>query len=171
MNLLIAILGYYAVWFLSVLGKEGWWGGAASLAFLVLLMANPKRPGVRWFLLPPAGFLFGTLVDGMLASTGALVFTHETFLLGLPLWMPMLWAAFAGAIPILLGAFRDRLLLIAVLGAIGGPLTYYSAAKLGAVSEASTLAYAVVAVEWAVFPVLALLWSFPRESNRAPALA
>lgn len=170
MSLLLVVIGYKAVWFTSVLGREGWWGGAASLVFLFLLLAHPLRPGRRWLLLPPAGFLFGTVMDGLLASNGGMIFQHSPAFFQLPLWMPMLWAAFAGAIPIMLRSLRSRLTLVALLGAVGGPMAYYGAAHLGAVSSVEPWAWWVVALEWAIFPPLALLWAYPQvvtAENRA----
>lgn len=156
MNLLVVVLGYKSVWLISVLGVEGWWGAVASSLFLMMLALHPQRPGHRWFLFPIAGFVFGSLADGALASTGGLDFSHAPAFLELPLWMPALWAAFAGAIPILLMSLRERLAMVARLGAVGGPLAYYGAFRLGALDAYQPWALATVALEWAVFPVLVL---------------
>ena len=165
MNLLLVVLGYKSVWLTSVLGREGWWGAVASGLFLLMLALSPLRPGRRWFLFPLAGFAFGSLADGALASAGGLVFHHETAWWGLPLWMPALWAAFAGAIPILLGGLRERKWSVALFGAVGGPLAYLGAARLGALHDFQPWAMACVAVEWAVFPVLVLTFCPPTNGR------
>ncbi|MHC4381077.1 MAG: DUF2878 domain-containing protein [Planctomycetota bacterium] len=169
MQLIAIVVGYYAVWFLSVLGREGWWGGAAALLVLVGLALRSRPFGARWFLLPPLAFLFGLAIDGLLASQGAMTYRHDAFLFGLPLWMPMLWAVFAGAIPFLLASFRERLALISLLGALGGPLTYLSAGRLGAVTSVDPWAWWVIALEWAVFPPLVLWLIVPKKPNPVTA--
>lgn len=162
MNLALIIVAYKAVWVTSVLGREAWWGAVASAIFLSFLATRAPRPGgQRWLLLPAAGFCFGLLTDGFLAMQGGLVFRQDPFLWGLPLWMPTLWAAFAGAIPFLLQKLRHRLSLVALIGAVGGPLAYLATMKLGTLTEAAPWVWPLVAVEWALFPVLALRWAFP----------
>lgn len=166
MQLIAIVLGYKAVWLTSVLGKEGWWGGVASILLLTGLALCSRKLGGRWFLLPPLAFLFGLCVDGMLATTGGMTYRHETFLFGLPLWMPMLWSAFAGATPFLLATFRERLALVSLLGGSGGPLAYFGALRLGAVTSVAPWAWWVIALEWAVFPPLALWLVLPKKPSQ-----
>jgi hypothetical protein len=171
MNLLVIVLAYKAVWTTSVLGAEGWWGAVASALFLLFLATRRDRPGTRWLILPPLAILFGGLADGTLVATGGLEFTHEPMAFGLPLWMPMLWAAFAGAIPFMLKSLRHRLPYVALLGAVGGPAAYFGAMNLGALEAVAPWAWPVVALEWAVFPVFALWWAFPADKEGSPAPA
>lgn len=49
-----------------------------------------------------------------------------------PLWVIALWMGFATLANTAMRWFRDHLALVAVLGAVFGPLTYYGGAELGA---------------------------------------
>jgi hypothetical protein len=49
--------------------------------------------------------------------------------------MVMLWVNLATTMNVSMGWLRSRYALAAVFGAIGGPMAYYSGAKLGAMSR------------------------------------
>ncbi|MCH2112893.1 MAG: DUF2878 domain-containing protein [Planctomycetes bacterium] len=162
MRFLFVVVGYKVVWLTSVLGREGWWGGVASLVYLLFLSFHPLRLRRRWLLAAPIGFAFGSIVDGMLASVGAIEFRHLPVIRGLPIWMPMLWSSFAAAIPILLQRLRSRPLLVALFGALGGPGAYFGALRLGAIDSVAPWAWWIVALEWALFPVAILFLVYPK---------
>ena len=77
-----------------------------------------------------------------------------------PPWMVALWLNFAATLNVSLAWLREeRYQLAAAFGAIGGPIAYYSGAKLGATemlpSQGGML---VLAIGWGVMtPVLAWL--------------
>ena len=75
------------------------------------------------------------------------------------LWMVTLWLGFAATLRHALGWIRGRYLLGAILGAVAGPLAYWSGSKLGAVVLTQTgSSLLMVALEWAVaMPLLLLL--------------
>lgn len=111
-------------------------------------------------LLVGAGIL-GFLFDTTLVATG--VFMPVAYLLPKtfsPPWMVALWLNFAATLNVSLAWLREeRYQLAAAFGAIGGPIAYYSGAKLGATemlpSQGGML---VLAIGWGVMtPVLAWL--------------
>jgi len=170
---LIALL-YNGVWAASVLGgAEGLsWPGAASGVVLLGIVAA-MRGGVdrRWLLLILGAGLFGFAADGALAAAGVLEFTGAQGAWPLPLWMPALWATFAGCIPVIFRFLEGRLALSAVIAGVAGPVTYAGAARLGAVEPMDTLAVALVALEWAIFLPLAVAWAFGRPARGAQPAA
>jgi hypothetical protein len=88
---------------------------------------------------------------GLLSFTGQLV-------LGIPLWLVVLWLLFSGTLFHSLAFLQQRLLLAAILGAAAGPLSYLAGMRLGAATsthDAWTVALAM-APAWALLlPALA----------------
>ena len=102
----------------------------------------------------------GCLGDALLVRVGALHLRGDAIpLLGLPGWMLVLWTAFAATYDLSLRGLRTRLRLAALLGLLGSPLSYLSAARLGALQlgEPLALSLALTGVVWSV-SLPATLW-------------
>lgn len=126
------IVGFYASWFGCVLGAAlgmEWLGPAIVAVFLAVHLARFARPGEGRFLLliTAAGFV----IDSAQAAAGLLRFPGGGWLC--PIWLLALWPAFGATLHLALNWMRDRPVLAAVFGAIGGPLSYWSGARLGAI--------------------------------------
>ena len=106
-----------------------------------------------------AAGLLGFLFDTALVATG--VFTPVRSLFPHPFsppWMVGLWLNFAATLNVSLAWLRERYSVSALFGAIGGPLAYYSGAKLGATAALPTLTgLLLLAVGWGVMTPL-LVW-------------
>lgn len=85
-----------------------------------------------------------------------------------PLWIMLLWVAVALVINHSMAAFKRRLIVLAVAGAVGSPFSYYAGARFGAVEWLAPAWQVVLATgaSWAVL-LPALFW-LARES-RTPA--
>lgn len=178
MNLaLINIVAFQLGWFACVLGAaRGYpWLGlivvALSLA-LHLRLAKDRVGEMRLFVL--AGMV-GFFLDSAQAAAGTFSFTtvetptwwNPSWLS--PPWMAMLWPNFATTLHTSLGWLAGRYRLAALLGAVGGPLSYYAGAHLGALSFPGELATSllVIGLVWAVaMPIL--LWASKRSGNALP---
>lgn len=144
-------LVFQAAWITCVAGGNA--GAMVSLLLLLPLQARwaGLRTGREWRLV--IGFaISGLVIDLALQHLGLLNF-EEQFAFGIPLWLAVLWLHFAGTPFRSLVFLQHRLPLSAVLGAVGGPLSYVAGIHLGAAS--SKHADAVVAL--AMTPVWALL--------------
>ncbi len=165
---ILNLLLFQVAWFAAVLGAAGgmaWLGPMVLLPVLGVHLAlqEDRRGEVRLLLAAAAiGFLFDTLM----VATGA--FTPVRNLLPRPFsppWMVGLWMNFAATLNVSLAWLRGRFRLAAVSGAIGGPLAYYSGAKLGATDSLPGLTGMVMlAVGWAVMTPL-LTWLATRLRN------
>jgi hypothetical protein len=82
-----------------------------------------------------------------------------------PAWIMLLWLALAMVINHSLAAFKRRLLLIAVLGAVGSPLSYFAGSRFGAVEWLAPAWQVVLAtgLSWAL--VLPALFWLAREGR------
>ncbi len=123
------LIGYQAVWFITVAAAGrglAWPGVSAALAFVLAQLARSdrRRADARLALLALA---CGLLIDGSLASLGWIRCAAPT--LTPPAWILALWAAFALTLNHSFACLRGRPRLACLLGAIGGPLAYWGAAR------------------------------------------
>jgi hypothetical protein len=137
----INVVLFQAAWFAAVLGAARgmfWLGPLAMLPTLAVHLAlqEDRRGEVKLLL---AAGLLGLIFDTAFVAGG--VFTPLQHLFPRPLsppWMICLWLNFAATLNVSMAWLRGRYLLAALFGAIGGPLAYYSGAKLGATEALPT---------------------------------
>jgi hypothetical protein len=134
MDSVINFVAYQAVWFAVVAsagrGRAALGVGAAVLfAAAQLALSRRRRSDLR---LMAAAVSLGVVIDGALKFCGWLRYASPEPGFpphGAPLWILCLWAAFALTLTRSLAWLMRRPWLAALLGAIGGPLAYASAAR------------------------------------------
>jgi hypothetical protein len=107
---------------------------AVPLALGLHLALSPDWRPELFLAFCAAGMGFAT--DTLLIAAGA--FSPIPYLLSAPfssLWMVMLWVNLATTINVSMVWLRGRYGLAALSGSIGGPMAYYSGAKLGAMTR------------------------------------
>ncbi len=169
------VLGFQAVWWACVLGAGGgsaWAGPLAAAVFAAVHLRFTPSPS-RDLRLLAAAIVLGLVVDGLLGTSGLLVYAAAGGRPELaPGWIVALWAGFALTLTHSLGFFARRPLAAAIFGLLGGPLAYASAAAVaGAVAfpQGSAIALAAVALGWAI--ALPLLYALDRRLGGAPGEA
>lgn len=123
------LIGYQIVWFSAVIGAGhglAWPGVAAALVFIVAQLAASAtaRADLR---LAGAAVICGMALDGTLSALGWARYAANGWLA--PAWILALWAAFALTLNHSLAYLRPRPWLACAVGAIGGPLAYWGAAR------------------------------------------
>lgn len=166
----INVLLFQAAWFAAVLGTARgmfWLGPVAMIPTLTLHLAlqDDRRGEVK--LLLAAGML-GFIFDTTFVAGG--VFTPLQHLFPRPFsppWMICLWLNFAATLNVSMTWLRGRYLLAVLFGAFGGPLAYYSGAKLGATETLPTTAgMLLLAIGWGVMtPLLVMLAKYFRAGK------
>jgi hypothetical protein len=99
----------------------------------------------------------GAVLDSLLAILGVFTFSKAYLLLApqsIPLWLYLLWLAFAMTLARSLSWFVVRGWLFLVLAIVGGPLSYIAGRKLGAVSFEDS-GIILLVVEWFIIGLLA----------------
>lgn len=145
-------IGFQVGWWLSVLGviiNFPLLGPAYMLIFLGIhyqIFQNKKE-----LLLILIAGVAGTFLDSLYTSSGMLSFQggYDHIWLA-PLWITAMWTGFTATLNHALKWLDGRPMLGFLMGAIFGPLSYYSGHKL-----------AVMTIEWAWIPatlILALVW-------------
>lgn len=140
-------------WFACVLGGDSGWllVVGAVLAIHLLWISSWSREG-RVIL---AVTLLGTVVDTALRTFGVFHFSFPGPLI--PFWLVLLWALLATTLRHCLAWSAQPWWRASVLGAVGGPLSYYAGSQLAGVSFGYGTAPTLIglALLWAlVFPVL-----------------
>ncbi len=167
MKKLANFLLFQGAWFVTVAGaaRGAVWVGPATFAAVAavhLLLVFERARELRFLLF--AGVL-GTIADSVLAALGATAYPSSEAAWHFPIvppWITALWIGFATLPRFSLAWLVRRPGLAALLGAVGGPLSYLAGARLGAVAVSSEplLTWGALAVEYALATPL-LLWLAP----------
>lgn len=157
---------FQVVWFACVLGAADghpWLGAGLGALLLPLNLAFvPAGERLREVRLWLAVGAAGIALDSGLHSLGLLGFPEAARPSGalwehlVPPWIALLWVAVGTLLRASLQWLHGRLGLAAALGAIGGPLSFWSGVRLGATEmPAGAGSVAALSIEYAaVFPIL-----------------
>jgi Protein of unknown function (DUF2878) len=150
-------------WFACVLGaaKQMPWAGVLTvLAIVVWHLSQAKQPKNEIYLLIFT-LMIGAIFDQTMLKNGLITYQSHGWQNALvPAWILALWAEFATILNVSLRWMRGRTIVAILFGAIGGPLAYMGAAKLGAVSiNVTPLSYIALGAGWAIITPLLLLLS------------
>jgi hypothetical protein len=150
-------------WFACVIGaaKQSPWLGVIVVAAIVVWHLSQAKQAKLELILLALALLIGGIYDQLMLSSGLISYQAPGWLAGLvPVWILALWAVFVTVLNISLRWMRNRRLVAILFGAIGGPLAYMGAEKLGAVSlNHLPASYIALAVGWAILTPLLLVLS------------
>jgi len=161
-NLLLNVAAFQVGWFACVLGAAyGWpWAGVAvAMAIVALHLSRAVLPLEELKLIALA-LVIGALWDTLLVKLGWIAYPRETLITNAaPHWILALWALFATTLNVSMRWLKQQPLLALIAGAVGGPLSYWAAARLGAVQFVEPVALVIaMALGWAlIMPGLMLL--------------
>ncbi len=158
-NFLLFQLG----WFSCVIGgasSQYYWIGVAAVAVIVAIHLARAQNAHDELMLVVITMMLGTAWDSGLTMAGLFSFNSGVVFPGLaPFWLIAMWALFATTLNVSMKWMKNRYLLAAIFGAVGGAVAYYAGNRLGAVefSDTST-ALMAVAIGWSIImPVLMAL--------------
>jgi hypothetical protein len=143
-------------WLACVLGAAHGrpWSGSLVAALIVathLVLARDRR--TEWRLIVLVG-AFGLCLDGALKASGLVAYSADPTAIAwlAPMWIVALWMLFASTLNGSLSWLRGRIALTALLGAVSGPLSYASGARLGAASfpRGTRAALLALSLLWAI---------------------
>jgi hypothetical protein len=162
---LINIMLYQMSWFACILGAanaQPWFGVGVSLIVLAwhLWQASKVQNQLKneIYLLLIAG-LIGFVFDQALLSANLVEYaSHGLSDTLVPAWILALWLTFATLLNVSLRWMRSNLVYAVVFGLLGGPLAYFAAEALQAITLLDDRAYWVLAIGWGIVtPVLIVL--------------
>lgn len=148
----INVVLFQGAWFAAVLGAARgmfWLGPLVMIPTLAVhLVLQEDRQGELKLLLAAGllGFIFDTAFVAVGVFTPLQHFFPRPFS---PPWMICLWLNFAATLNVSMAWLRGRYILALLFGAIGGPLAYYSGARLGATEALpTTFGMLLLAIGW-----------------------
>jgi hypothetical protein len=157
-NYLLFQLGWFAC--VSTGGTAWHWAGTLAVTGIVLFHIKSAISPRQELLLVCCAVAIGLCWESLLVALGLLEYKHGTIATFLaPHWIIAIWALFATTVNLSMSWLKSKLLMSSLLGAIGGPLSFYAGHKLGAVQIPNfTLAMIALACGWAILmPSLMIL--------------
>jgi hypothetical protein len=139
------------------------WPGLVAFAIVVaihLTLVKLRKPELQLLL---ASVIIGFVFDSLLVRTGWIEYAAASDVAAVaPSWIVANWAGFATTINVSLGWLHGRYGLAMAFGAVGGPLSYWGGAQLGAAELVDPQrALPALAVGWAaITPLLFFLGNF-----------
>ncbi|MDX5406734.1 MAG: DUF2878 domain-containing protein [Chromatiaceae bacterium] len=143
-----ALIGFELCWFALV-----FWQNLAMLPVLLYWLYGFWRLNRHERVAVLLIMLFGVALDSALIAAGVLSFTTSQML---PLWFVLLWGVFALAAVEFMAKLLTKTWLAALLGASGGPLSYWGGAALsGGVLQFPSPLYSVIVliIAWALLAI------------------
>lgn len=175
---LVNFVVFQLVYTACVLGAARGWHWAGPISALLLLPLNlhyvPRGSRLGDLRLWALVGLIGFLVDSALLSGGLIGFPEITRLAPdsalstwfVPPWIVVLWIAVGSLLRSSLGWLARRPVLAVVLGALGGPFSFWSGSRFGAVElPRGALTLAALALEYAVLMPVLLALAYPSRSS------
>jgi len=161
-------------WFACALGPRygaAWLGPLVTIGVVAIHLYSAKQPSQELKLML-ATVAIGTAFDATTATLGLIGYPVDGILPGLQPWfMVALWALFATMLNVSLRWLKPRPALAVVLGALLGPIAYWSGVRLGALEILQPLpATVVLAIGWAVIMrvLIALAYRYDGYGLDAP---
>lgn len=151
--MILNFIFFQAAWFACVAGAAAglpWLGVAVTFFMLVwhLYQAKQSKLELKLILLV---LTIGAIFDQAILSFHLINYVHHGWSTSIvPVWILALWLGFATTLNVSLSWMHGKTIIAVVFGAVGGPLAYLGAQKLGAVVLPSINSYIVLSIGWAI---------------------
>lgn len=147
------------------------WLGLLVVGLMMIWQLHPSHRHPLDLRLLAVCLLLGFALDSAWVQMGLLEYALAWPWAGFaPLWIMLLWIAVALVINHSMAAFKQRLWVLALAGAIGSPFSYFAGSRFGAVEWLVPAWQVVLAtgLSWAL--ILPFLFWLARESPMQPAI-
>ncbi len=167
-RLLINVLAFQIGWFSCVIGAANGYpsvGLVVTMIVVLLHLVLAYQPRTELMLIAIAGVI-GACFDSLLLQTGWVSYPNGILLAGIaPYWIVAMWVLFATTLNVSMRWLHGNYTAAALLGLIGGPLSYLGGARLGGlVFVEATSALVALAIGWAVMMPM-LVWVSKRHDG------
>ena len=151
--LLANFILFQLAWFACVAGAAygmPWLGVSVTLITTGWHLYQSRRAKPE-MLLMFAVLLLGASFDQIMLLSELVSYQQHGWSTSLvPVWIVALWLAFASTLNLSLAWLQGRYLIAVIFGASGGPLAYFGAQNIGAVTLPSSASYIALSIGWAV---------------------
>ena len=155
--LIINFLLFQVAWFACVIGagKGIPWLGAAVTTVALLWHFYQAKNIKSELLLMLIALLIGATFDQTMLLLGLIDYINNGWSTAIvPVWILALWLAFTSTLNVSLRWMRGKQFIAIAFGAIGGPMAYLGAEKLGAVMLHGAQSYIPLSIGWAIITPL-----------------
>lgn len=165
-RLIINFVLFQIGWFACVIGAAKqlpWLGVVVVIGIIIwhLTQAKQAKKEVQLLLIT---LVIGGVFDQIILNHQLITYqahgwsnSQDWHNLIVPVWILALWAEFVTVLNVSLRWMRGRTVIAVLFGAIGGPLAYMGAEKLGAVTlNHLPISYIALSVGWAILTPLLL---------------
>ncbi len=160
--IIINFILFQLAWFACVIGaaKGMPWLGVAVTVFALSWHLYQAKNIRSELLLMLCALLIGAAYDQSMLSLGYINYVNNGWSSAIvPVWILALWLGFTTTLNVSLRWMRGKHLIAVIFGAVGGPLAYLGAEKLGAVTLHDAASYIALSFGWAIITPLLLLLS------------
>ena len=156
-NLILFKIGWIACVFGAAM-SQSWLGLVAVIAIVLEHLRTAPEPQKELWLLGMAAAM-GVAWESMMVSQNLLSYSEGMVMAGFaPYWIVAMWALFATTVNVGMRWLKRHWSIAAIAGAVGGPMSFYAGANLGAVQFTSDQALLIIGIGWAtLLPLLAWL--------------
>ncbi len=157
--ILLNIILLNLLWFASILGaaNELLWPAMLMLSLLLVVTFIYQGIGKTDGKIIVVSLICGLLIDGFLSFQGTITYGHTLHGVGFlpPTWILLLWIGFGATVRVGMQYLLNNPMIGGAFMLIGAPLSYYSAAKLGAVVINDLWqAMAFIGISWLLYFIL-----------------
>jgi hypothetical protein len=160
--IIINFILFQLAWFACVIGAAKgmpWLGVVVTVLALSWHLYQAKNIKSE-LLLMLCALLIGATYDQSMLSLGYINYVNNGWSNAIvPVWILALWLGFTSTLNVSLRWMRGKHLIAVIFGAVGGPLAYLGAEKLGAVMLHDATSYIALSLGWAIITPLLLLLS------------
>jgi len=150
---LFNIIGFQTGWWSCVLGAKNGYpylGPIVMAVFLFIHFTTLENRNKELMFIALVG-LIGTVLDTVLLQTNLVEYQGAYINSIAPLWITAMWVGFAATVNHSLVWLKNKLVMSFAIGAIFGPLSYFTGIKFEALYfEVSLLTISVLALLWGV---------------------
>jgi len=174
-KVIINFVMFQLAWFACVIGAAKGYpsiGLVVTFAAVIWHLYNAHHYRAELLLLLIA-FAIGATFDQTLLSNHLVDYAHHGWgenslnSMLVPTWILALWVGFATSLNVSLRWMHDKYLVAIIFGAIGGPVAYMAAEKLGAVTLNTTTSYFALSIGWAIITPMLLIISSKFDGYQA----
>jgi Protein of unknown function (DUF2878) len=161
-NIIINFILFQLGWFACVISasKQLPWVGVGIVFVIIIWHLSQAKDAKPEIFLLIITLLIGGSYDQLLQHNTLLTYQAHGWSTNIvPVWILALWAVFVTTLNVSLRWMHGKWLVAVLFGAIGGPLAYMGAEKLGAVDiNVTPNSYVALSIGWAVLtPALLFL--------------
>ncbi len=153
------IIGFKICWLLCAfcsVWEQPYLGPVVTLLFILihLYIVDFKKRDIKIILI---AIICGLILDSIFSIFNIIDYKGGFLTLYniAPLWILSMWAGFALTMLYALDSIKTKYFISALLGLIGGPLSYSAGVGIGSLSIQSNFAYILLSISWgAIVPLL-----------------